>query len=78
MILPTGRLNKRVVTKKPSNSSTSSAMDQDRPTRFNPPKNKKPRATVLGQDIVRAQGLRRKNTQSMRRPGLVTSKASGG
>jgi len=76
---PTGRLNRTVKTQRPSNSSTGSSVDDKNPTRFNPPDRprKKPAKTV-GQDLRRTKKMNPSAKQTMRRPGLVTSRASGG
>jgi hypothetical protein len=76
---PTGRLNKTVTTKRPSNSSTGSSVDDKNPTRFNPPaKPKKKPSKILGQDLRKTRKMNPSAKQTMRRPGLVTSKATGG
>jgi hypothetical protein len=77
------RPSKTVVTKKPSNSSTGSSIDSRDPTRFNPPaKPKKKRAEIIGSKSKSTQSASKKLNpsakQTMRRPGLVTSRATGG
>lgn len=68
-----------VKTKQPSNSSTGSSIDQKKPTRFmKPEKPAKPKAKVLGQDLRKTKKMNPSAKQTMRRPGLVTSKASTG
>jgi len=65
---------KRVVTKKPSNAGTGSQVD---PKDQKAPKKPKTKARILGQDLRK---LKRRNPaadQSMRRPGLVTTKGPG-
>jgi hypothetical protein len=75
------RPSKTVVTKKPSNSSTGSSIDSRDPTRFNPPPKKK-KAKIVGSKSRSTQSASKKlnpsTKQEMRRPGLVTSKATGG
>lgn len=75
------RPSKTVVTKRPSNSSTGSSTDSRDPTRFNPPPKKK-QARIIGSKSRSTQSATRKMNpsakQTMRRPGLVTSKATGG
>jgi hypothetical protein len=77
---PTGRLKQTTAkTKRPSNSSTGSSIDQKKPTKFMKPAKKK--ATQRGYDSRNARGVKKLNKsaqQTMLRPGLVTSKASGG
>ena len=76
--------SKTVVTKRPSNTSsanpktTKSYAASPQPVI---PKNKKKPATQVGYDSRSARGVKKLNPsakQTMRRPGLVTSKASGG
>lgn len=70
-----------VKTKQPSNASTGSSIDQKKPTKFMKPEKPKKKATQVGYDSRSARGVKSLNKsakQSMRRPGLVTSKATGG
>lgn len=77
--------SKTVVTKKPSNSSTAGSMKSGKSYTQSPqpviPKPKKPKAKTIGYDSRSPKGVKKLNPstkQTMRRPGLVTSKASGG
>jgi hypothetical protein len=77
--------SKTVVTKRPSNSSSAnpktgkSWAQQPQPVTTKP---KKPRAKIIGSKTGSTQSATKKlnpsSKQTMRRPGLVTSKASGG
>jgi hypothetical protein len=81
------KTSKTVITKRPSNSSSANAKSgkswaqQPQPvtTKTKP---KKPKATVYGSKSGSAQSATKKlnpsSKQTMRRPGLVTSKATGG
>jgi hypothetical protein len=76
--------SKRVVTKSPSNTSSANPK-QGKSYTASPqpviPKEKKPKAKTIGYDSRSARGVKKLNPstkQTMRRPGLVTSKATGG
>lgn len=72
-----------VKTKQPSGSSTGSSIDQKKPTKFMKPEQpKKSKAKIVGSKAGSSQSavkkLNKSARQTMTRPGLVTSKASGG
>lgn len=77
--------SKTVVTKRPGNSSSAnpksgkSYVQQPQPVNTKP---KKPRAQIIGSKSTSSQSATKKlnpsKRQSMLRPGLVTSKATGG
>ena len=72
--------NKTVKTKQPSGSSTGSSIDQKKPTKFMKPS--RPRAKIVGSKSGSSQSaikrLNKSARQTMPRPGLVTSRATGG
>lgn len=76
--------SKQVVTKRPSNTSSANPKTTRSYTASPQPvieKPKKKKATQVGYDSRSARGVKKLNPsakQTMRRPGLVTSKASGG
>jgi len=76
--------SKRVVTKSPSNTSSANPKTTKSYTASPQPviaKEKKPRAKTVGYDSRSAKGVKKLNPstkQTMRRPGLVTSRATGG
>ena len=79
------RTSKTVVTKKPSNSSTAGSMKSGKSYTASPqpviPKEKKKKATQVGYSSKNPKATKKLNPsakQTMRRPGLVTSRASGG
>jgi len=83
-LLPKGRsMTKKsttVVTKQPSNSSTAGSMKSGKSFTQSPqPKPpKKPKAKIIGSSTKAIKKLNPSAKQTMRRPGLVTSKATGG
>ena len=79
------KTSRRVVTKQPSNSSTAGGMKSGKSYAASPQpviaKEKKPKAKTVGYDSRSAKGVKKLNPstkQTMRRPGLVTSRATGG
>ena len=76
--------SKQVVTKRPSNTSSANPKTTKSYAASPQPviaKEKKKRATQVGYDSRSARGVKKLNKsakQSMPRPGLVTSKATGG
>ena len=74
--------SKKAATKKPSNSSTAGSMKSGKSWAEQPEpvtkKTKKPKAKIIGSSTKAIKRLNPSSKQTMRRPGLVTSKASGG
>ena len=71
--------SKKVVTKRPSNSSSANPKtSKSYAQQPQPVPNKKPKAKIVGSSTQAIKKLNPGAKQSMRRPGLVTSRASGG
>ena len=71
--------SKKAATKKPSNSSTAGSMKSGKSWTEQPePVAKKKRAKIIGSSTKAIKKLNPSSKQTMRRPGLVTSRASGG